>query len=210
MKLVIDTATGDLEVSIWGEDLLVAESYPRGRGETLGNWLPEILSQHGISLQDIESVLVGIGPGSFTGLRTGIAFAQGLCALGRPLYAVSTLELLSSRKSASDSILVSMYARPGLWYLGHYEGDKSREWMGTAEEIPDCQLMVIDQGLIEALDPESNHPEIYSWQEKPWMSDGWDPFVFFQEKYLVDPQKGIQPNYIQAPSAEVVLKAKTV
>lgn len=213
MKLVIDTSTGDLNLSIWSssaEELIAYAVYPKGRGELLGDWVPEVLAEHQIELSDIEAVLVGIGPGSFTGLRTGIAFAQGLCALGRPLYQVSTLELLGGW--SSESRLVAIPARPGLWYLGYYsiEGtSQNKEWMGTQEEILSIQAnaYIGDSSFLEIV-PASVTNQL-NWQTQSWMEESsWNPKPFFGDAYLSSSQLGVKPNYIQAPSAEVILKAK--
>ncbi|MDU4970404.1 MAG: tRNA (adenosine(37)-N6)-threonylcarbamoyltransferase complex dimerization subunit type 1 TsaB, partial [Atopobium minutum] len=53
----------------------------------------QALSDAGLSIEDVDSVLVGRGPGSFTGVRIGIATAKGLaCGAGTPLWGGSTLD----------------------------------------------------------------------------------------------------------------------
>ena len=55
--------------------------------------LLDCLAQAGLTMEDVDEVLVGRGPGSFTGVRIGIATAKGLaCGLGAPLYGTSTLD----------------------------------------------------------------------------------------------------------------------
>lgn len=90
---------------------------PEARGETLSKNLDNLLEQSGIALQDIGRVMVTLGPGSFSGLRTGVAFCQGICFSGaRKLYGVSTLEALECFSEAPDTAVV-VKARKDYWYL---------------------------------------------------------------------------------------------
>ena len=60
---------------------------PDARGEILGASVDELLKRLGATLDDVKRVMVTLGPGSFSGLRTGGAFCQGLCFSGkRELY----------------------------------------------------------------------------------------------------------------------------
>ena len=98
---------------------------PEARGETLSKNLDCLLEQGGISLQDIKRVMVTLGPGSFSGLRTGVAFCQGICFSGmRKLYGVSTLEALecfaesqTADSAATSQTAVVVKARKDYWYL---------------------------------------------------------------------------------------------
>lgn len=209
MKLIIDTSTGDLHIALWDKEVIYTESLQKGRGEQLGAWIPEVLKSQNISLSDISEVLVGQGPGSFTGLRTGIAFAQGLCAVSRPLYSCSTLEMLSLIATDDCSKLVSQFARPGLWYLGHYDqGKLVREWMGSVDDIPDVDCYILDDKLQTEFTPSSDTAKVLSWENTHWMKHPWNPSRLFGANYLSSAQSGVKPNYIQAPSAEVVLQQK--
>jgi len=65
------------------------------RGEVLGAYLDRLLERTGATLEDVTRVMVTLGPGSFSGLRTGVAFCEGLCFSGkRKLYGVTTLQAL--------------------------------------------------------------------------------------------------------------------
>ena len=56
----------------------------------------DVLARAGLSMGDVDAVLVGRGPGSFTGVRIGIATAKGLaCGLERPLFGSSTLDAVA-------------------------------------------------------------------------------------------------------------------
>lgn len=107
------------------------------RGEILGESLDTLLKRVGATLDDVKRVMVTLGPGSFSGLRTGVAFCQGLSFSGkRELYGVTTLQALacfaqdvagntpemtatadaSAGKDCAETAVV-IRARTGFWYL---------------------------------------------------------------------------------------------
>ena len=96
------------------------------RGEILGESLDTLLTRVGATLDDVKRVMVTLGPGSFSGLRTGVAFCQGLCFSGkRELYGVTTLQALACFAQDASSVAgkecaetaVVIRARTGFWYL---------------------------------------------------------------------------------------------
>ncbi len=77
-----------------------------GRGESGHALLEECLSASGITLPDIGSICVGTGPGSFTGIRVGVAIAQGLGFTRQlPLYPYSSLAALIACASHTITLL---------------------------------------------------------------------------------------------------------
>ncbi len=89
----------------------------------------QALERAGLGMQDVDGVLVGRGPGSFTGVRIGIATAKGLaCGLGRPLYGVSTLDATAWTAWAAGvrgTLAVAADAMRGEVYPGIYRLDES-------------------------------------------------------------------------------------
>ena len=87
----------------------------------------DALAQAGLTMGDVDAVLVGRGPGSFTGVRIGIATAKGLaCGLGRPLLGGSTLDATAWRAwlaGTRGTLAVAMDAMRGEVYPGIYELD---------------------------------------------------------------------------------------
>lgn len=93
MLLAIDTATTISSVSLY-QDAVVAEStWPAGRDHTR-ELLPEVerlLGLSGKSTKDLSAVGVSLGPGSYNGLRVGIASAKAIClTLGIPIIGIDT------------------------------------------------------------------------------------------------------------------------
>jgi tRNA threonylcarbamoyladenosine biosynthesis protein TsaB len=145
LDLILDTSRHGIALGVYAGENPVCETYePDCRGENLGRLLDSALASAHIALSDITRVLVTLGPGSFTGLRTGIAFCQGLCFSGnRKLYGVSTLEALRTLSTHSNAAVL-LRARPGYWYLGLPSG----EFFLSSEETTDCLVKNIPQVLV--------------------------------------------------------------
>lgn len=101
MKLLaIETATRMAGVAAWADGRVLAERRQTvtTHSEQLMVMVDEALREAGWAARDLDALVCGAGPGSFTGLRIGLATAKGLSfALGRPLALVSSLETLAAR-----------------------------------------------------------------------------------------------------------------
>ncbi|MGH1558973.1 tRNA (adenosine(37)-N6)-threonylcarbamoyltransferase complex dimerization subunit type 1 TsaB [Caulobacter segnis] len=99
MILSIDTCLGASSVAVLdGERVLAAKSEPmtRGHQERIGIIAREAAADAAVAFSDLTRIGVTVGPGSFTGLRVGLAFAKGLAtALSIPCVGVNTLESLA-------------------------------------------------------------------------------------------------------------------
>ncbi len=74
--------------------------------QTLMPMAESVLASSELTLNDIDSFAVAVGPGSFTGIRIGIAAVKGMAApLGKPVYAVSTLEGMAHMFTDTDCTL---------------------------------------------------------------------------------------------------------
>jgi len=108
--LAIDTGTSKIVVGAGRLDgsLVRVLDWPAGyrHGELLLAGIEQLLAETGLSRSDIAGIVVGTGPGAFTGLRVGLATAKTMAhALGLPLIGVSTGEaLLHAARSIADKV----------------------------------------------------------------------------------------------------------
>ena len=134
--LALDTATRAGSVALMSSHTLLGWSSgdpERTHGERLPGDLLTLLSAHKTDLHEVEVFAVCTGPGSFTGLRIGLATIQGLAlATSRPVVAVPTLEALAvaglTQQSATDrSTLVVpwMDAHRGEVFGAVYQSDRN-------------------------------------------------------------------------------------
>ena len=125
--LAFELATEACSVALWvdGEVIERFEVAPRRHAELALPWAGELLAEAGIARSQLDAIAVGRGPGAFTGVRLGVALAQGIAlALDRPVLPVSTLMALAAAASG-DRIIAAIDARMGEVYLGAFrrEGD---------------------------------------------------------------------------------------
>jgi len=106
--------------------------------------LEALLKQKDVTAQDLAAVAVSVGPGSFTGIRVGIATAEGLCMPSNLLaLGVSTLEGLAENLRAAEMLgeaLCLVDAQRGECFVGHYEIEKDQ-----VKELGPHQIMAFEQ-----------------------------------------------------------------
>ncbi len=130
--LGIETATSVLSVGLTSEgkilnEMHIDENY--AHAERLSEFVRKILNTSGINEQDLDLIAVSNGPGSFTGLRIGLAFGKGL-AMGWqcPLIAVSTPDGLALQLNDEGSYgIILLTARKGEVYQAQYQR-KNHQW----------------------------------------------------------------------------------
>ena len=97
--LCIETGTDVCSVGVArdGELLSLRESdQGRDHAKNLAVFIDELLQETSISPDELDAIAVGMGPGSYTGLRIGVSFAKGMCyGLNIPLLAVGSLDALA-------------------------------------------------------------------------------------------------------------------
>lgn len=134
MLLALDTSTLTLSAALVerrGGRLAVAEEValgpPRKQSEMLPAVLAELLARHQLELAHLEGIAVGVGPGSFTGLRIGIATVKSLAYAARVRVAgVSSLAAIALEGPAGPALLCTAVARRNELYVGIYRSDGER------------------------------------------------------------------------------------
>ena len=121
--LALETATRAVGVALLrGEELVAERAAPAERpaAETLLPALDALLAEAGVGLDAVDALAVSAGPGSFTGLRIGIATAKGLALVdGIPVVPVSTLAALALGAGPScEPVVAALDARRGEVYAG--------------------------------------------------------------------------------------------
>ena len=119
--IAIDTCLDACSVAVCdGERALATLSEPmtRGHQERLAPMAAEAMAQAGVGFDALDRIAVTVGPGSFTGLRVGLAFAKGLAlATGAPCIGIGTLEALAASEAAQGFVAAAIDARRGQLYL---------------------------------------------------------------------------------------------
>ena len=138
--LAIDTATEACSVALWnnGEKHALFEICPREHTQRILPMVQQILTESGVSLNQLDALAFGRGPGSFTGVRIGIGIAQGL-AMGAdlPMIGVSTLATMAQgafRQMGATQVLAAIDARMGEVYWGQYQRQNDGVWVGENTE----------------------------------------------------------------------------
>ena len=125
MILAIETATPQASVALVDEAggvRAARRAQVTTHSEELLGLVRDVLAEGGCAVSSLAAVACGAGPGSFTGLRIGLATAKGLCfAIDRPLLMVSTLHALAARVVAPGALVVPcLDAFKGEVYAGFY------------------------------------------------------------------------------------------
>lgn len=134
--LGFDTATEVTTIALASEDRVLADLALVGEKTQMERLMPLIdliLDQAGVKVGKLDGIAVGLGPGLFTSLRIGVTTAKTLAqALGVPIVAVSTLDILSYSFADSMRLICSVIdAKRGEVFASLYralEGEMAEIW----------------------------------------------------------------------------------
>lgn len=192
--IALDSSSGVAGAAIYSEGRIIGEyslNHKMNHSRTLMCELEELAGRLSFELNTADAVAVARGPGSFTGLRIGVAAAKGLAmAIGRPMVMVPTLEGMACRYQGDSRLIVPMLdARRDQIYSGIYRfRGKESECLYDAEA-----LSVTSQ--IERLNGLGG--------EAVLMGDGCDAFAREIEEQLKIPYM-VAPAHMRYQSAAAV------
>lgn len=168
--LAIDTATEACSVALLVGDKLYSRSEvaPRDHTKKILPMVDEVLKEAGLTLQELDALAFGRGPGSFTGVRIGIGIAQGL-AFGAdlPMIGVSTLAAMAQgayRTQGATHVACAIDARMSEVYWGRYARQTDGTWLTVDEEC-----VIPPQALTDNVTAD----------EQTWttVGTGWDAYA---------------------------------
>lgn len=141
--LALDTATEACSVALLHDGKVTShyEVIPRLHAQKLLPMIQRLLSDAGTSLQAVDAIAFGRGPGAFTGVRIAIGVVQGLAfALERPVLPVSNLAVLAQRalrEQGARQVAAAIDARMDEVYWGCYrETDGEMRLVGSEAVLP--------------------------------------------------------------------------
>src|SRR5438105_14865016 len=191
LTLAFDTATDAATAALLDDDELLGERTTRA--VRLLEDVDALLRQAGAHPRELDRLAVGVGPGSFTGVRLGLAAARGLAlALGVPVAGVSTLDALSA--GAPGAVPVIDAKRREVFSL--VDGEP---WVGPPAELP------LEPGAVCVGDGAVRYRDVLAAAEIP--PDGDErhlPRARFHAALAsgYGPAEAVQPMYLRVPDVD--------
>lgn len=191
-SLILDSATKILYVSLICDNKVLYESYIEGRNDHAKNIVDKVneaLNRANITSDNLDEVIVGIGPGSYTGVRMAVTVAKMLAVFKKniKLYTISTLKLIAS--NYKGVVLSSIDARRGNCF-------------GTIIDVKNNKY-IVDEALMPYEELKKNNYE-YEANEEEFKVD---PIYVLENKVEVSNPHLLVPNYLRDTEAERNLNA---
>lgn len=158
-KLILDTSTNLLYVGLINGDkrTFVTRVGKNDNAAYLVNKIDEVLKDSKLTIDDIEEIIVGIGPGSYTGVRVSVVVAKTLASTKNiKLKSISSLNLLST--GYFGLIIPAIDARRGHYFIGTYNNGKQVEKDEYTLIEDSSELIILNEETIKVnLDIVNNY-----------------------------------------------------
>lgn len=165
--LAIDTATEQPTVAACHGEKIAASKFGGAREtEQIFTHVRHVLAETDQELGDLDCIAIGCGPGSFTGLRVGVAAAQSLAfGAGLPVCRLSSLAIAAfgaGRLAGVTRVAVAFDARMGEVYAGYYEIGREGVSALMPDQViaPECLVLPGEEDFIAAGPGWSAYPEM--------------------------------------------------
>lgn len=153
--LVVDTSGKQGSIALAecgpGEECEILQVVALSGGAFSAQLVPqiaELLAKHGLTKHDIAGFAVASGPGSFTGLRVGLAAIKALAeALAKPIAALSLLRAVAVAATPNTKIFAALDAGRGEIYLGEYKAGKLTDFGERLLTREDFLVHAKDRGV---------------------------------------------------------------
>ena len=145
--LNLETSSKNCSVSLSSNGKLIglieSEDENYRHSELLTTSIQDILSKNNLNVKSLDAISVGIGPGSFTGLRIGLSVSKGLCYPHNiNLIGISTLKILAnSVNPETDNIICLINDKGNYFYMSKYNSD--------LDELMPPKIQLIDKEFID-------------------------------------------------------------
>ena len=199
-----------------GNDVEILETVPLAGGTFSAQLVPQIsalLARHGLTKHDIGGFAVASGPGSFTGLRVGLAAIKALAeVLQKPIVAVSLLEAVARSSSRQGTLFAALDAGRGEIYLGEYDSAdrlllRSERLLSREEFLETASGAVVtpDPSVVEAARQARLYVEHVPYPGSAAIARiGWEKL---QAGETTTPE-ALEANYIRRSDAEIFANQK--
>ncbi len=194
--MAFDTSGAWLTVALGlNDDMVFIQSFSRERqSDVLVKEMDNLIKSNGISISDINLIGCVIGPGNFTGLRSGIAVAKAISfSLSIPIIGLKYFECFET----DEPVTLVRKARKDWWYVSEFDGEKWSSDMISTETLYQLKGKIISEEEIDG---------ISSYIYKNPLVSGYtliqNTIKSFESSDRIYDHVSIKPFYLQKPIAQ--------
>lgn len=200
ISLVIDTCTSNVVIGLLKDTTIIDQEIEVNDQDLSGKFIcmvENLLNKNNVTMQEIDTIFVAIGPGSFTGIRIGVTFAKvAAWSLNKKVVPFSSLELMATTSIDTKVIIPMIDARRGYVFGGIYDANldnlyedsyiKLDKLKNIACKYDDASYISVDNFDMDVSRP---NVDITKLVEKHLNDDGVNPH-------------SLNPNYLKRTEAE--------